>query len=83
MVPSTRHTTEELREGLMRALETRHATRTRTCMIACTLVAGVNDRPEDALKLAAVSIYRTITVLYCFVYSHKYCWHLVSCGLLH
>lgn len=52
LVPSTRHTTEELRDGLLKALETRSAMRLRTIMIACTLIDGVNDSLEDARKLA-------------------------------
>lgn len=52
LVPSTRHTTVQLRDGLARALATRIALRTRTIMIAITLVAGINDSIEDALHLA-------------------------------
>jgi 23S rRNA (adenine2503-C2)-methyltransferase len=52
LVPSTKHTTIELRDGLLRALETRTALRTRTIMIALTLIDGINDSIEDARKLA-------------------------------
>lgn len=52
LVPSTRHTTVELRDGLVAALATRKSLRTRTIMIACTLIAGINDSPDDARALA-------------------------------
>lgn len=51
LVPSTRHTTVELRDGLVKALKSRAAMRTRTIMIALTLIDGVNDGEEDAKKL--------------------------------
>jgi len=51
LVPSTRHTTAELRDGLLKGLLSRPNVRSRTIMIALTLIAGVNDSPEDALKL--------------------------------
>ena len=52
LVPSTRHSTIELRDGLIKALKTRSAIRTRTIMIALTLIDGINDSIEDAIKLA-------------------------------
>ena len=52
LVPSTRHTTIELREGLLNALKTRESLKQRTIMIAVTLIDGVNDRVEDAQDLA-------------------------------
>ena len=52
LVPSTRHTTAELRDGLVAALKTRPAMRTRTIMIALTLIDGINDSEVDAIKLA-------------------------------
>lgn len=52
LVPSTKHSTVELRDGLVKALQTRAAIRTRTIMIALTLIDGINDSAEDALKLA-------------------------------
>jgi 23S rRNA (adenine2503-C2)-methyltransferase len=51
LVPSTRHSTVELRDGLVKALKSRKAVRTRTIMIALTLIDGVNDSEEDAIKL--------------------------------
>jgi len=53
LVPSTRHTTAELRDGLVRALESRKSVRTRAIMIACTLLKGINDSDEDAEALAS------------------------------
>lgn len=52
LVPSTKHTTIELRDGLLKALETRSSLRTRTIMIALTLIDGINDSIDDARKLA-------------------------------
>ena len=52
LVPSTRHTAVELRDGLVDALKTRAAMRTRTIMVALTLIDGINDSPDDAHKLA-------------------------------
>jgi 23S rRNA (adenine2503-C2)-methyltransferase len=52
LVPSTKHTTIELREGLLKALESRTALRTRTIMIAITLINDINDSIEDAKKIA-------------------------------
>jgi len=51
LVPSTRHTVVELRDGLLRALQSRPTLRSRTIMIAATLIDGVNDSLEDAQKL--------------------------------
>jgi 23S rRNA (adenine2503-C2)-methyltransferase len=51
LVPSTRHTTVQLRDGLVKALKSRKAIRTRTIMIALTLIDGINDTEEDAIKL--------------------------------
>jgi len=51
LVPTTRHTTLELRDGLLVALQSRPKLRNRTIMIALTLIAGINDSEEDALKL--------------------------------
>ena len=52
LVPSTRHTTMELRDGLLNALKTRKSLKQRTIMIAVTLIDGINDRIEDAQALA-------------------------------
>jgi 23S rRNA (adenine2503-C2)-methyltransferase len=52
LVPTTKHSVLELREGLIQALLSRESIRTRTIMIACTLINGVNDGAEDAHKLA-------------------------------
>mmetsp|Transcript_28272 Transcript_28272/g.84651 ORF Transcript_28272/g.84651 Transcript_28272/m.84651 type:complete len:395 (+) Transcript_28272:237-1421(+) len=52
LVPSSKHTVAELREGLLDALAPRPA-RQRTLMLAATLIQGVNDTPEDARTLAA------------------------------
>jgi 23S rRNA (adenine2503-C2)-methyltransferase len=53
LVPSTTHTTVQLRDGLIAALKTRESLRMRTLMVACTLIDGVNDSVEDARLLAA------------------------------
>lgn len=53
LVPThTRFTVEELRQGLMDALQQREGVRTRTLMVAATLIDGVNDSVEDATSLA-------------------------------
>jgi 23S rRNA (adenine2503-C2)-methyltransferase len=52
LVPSSKYSPAALRDGLIRALETRSSMRMRTIMIALTLIEGVNDREEDALQLA-------------------------------
>ena len=52
LVPSSRkHPPEVLREALSSALSSRPG-RARTLMIAVTLLEGINDRPDDAMKLA-------------------------------
>lgn len=51
LVPSTRHTTIELRDGLIAGLLTRTMVKKRTMMVAITLIEGVNDREEDADKV--------------------------------
>lgn len=51
LVPSTKHTTVELRDGLAKALLQRPL-RMRTIMIAATLVSGINDSDQDAKDLA-------------------------------
>mmetsp|Transcript_37410 Transcript_37410/g.119998 ORF Transcript_37410/g.119998 Transcript_37410/m.119998 type:complete len:382 (+) Transcript_37410:509-1654(+) len=54
LVPThSRYSVKELRQFLIDALSLRPAKRTRTLMIAATLIAGVNDRDEDAAELAA------------------------------
>ena len=62
LVPSTRHSTVELRDGLIKALETRKSLRSRTIMIALTLIEGVNDSLEDAMKLAGILYYLTLYI---------------------
>lgn len=52
LVPSTRHTTAELREGLLAGLASRPNARSRTIMIAFTLIAGINDSQGDAQLVA-------------------------------
>ena len=52
LVPSTRHSVVELRDGLLRALESRENVRTRTIMIAVTLINGINDSIEQAKQIA-------------------------------
>jgi len=52
LVPSTRHTTVELRQGLIDALASRRSLSSRTIMIACTLIDGLNDSLDDARDLA-------------------------------
>ena len=46
----------ELRQGLIQALQSRHRSSTtaalQTTMLEVALMAGVNDRPEDAAELA-------------------------------
>ena len=53
LVPSTRHTTAELRDGLLAALSSRPNLRHRTIMIALTLIDGINDSEADALKVVS------------------------------
>jgi len=52
LVPSAQYSVDELRAGLIDALSLRPF-RQRSLMLAATLIAGVNDSPEDARKLAA------------------------------
>ena len=52
LVPSTRHSTVELRDGFLAALLTRPL-KARTIMIAITLIEDINDSIEDAKKVAA------------------------------
>ena len=52
LVPSTKHTTIELREGFISALASRPSLHARTVMIALTLINGINDSLNDAAKLA-------------------------------
>jgi 23S rRNA (adenine2503-C2)-methyltransferase len=46
LVPTTKHTTVQLRDGLLTALSSRSTFKQRTIMIAVTLISGVNDRSE-------------------------------------
>jgi 23S rRNA (adenine2503-C2)-methyltransferase len=48
LVPSTKHSTVALREGLIEGLKLRPTIRARTMMIALTLLDGINDRESDA-----------------------------------
>ncbi|RYG98500.1 23S rRNA (adenine(2503)-C(2))-methyltransferase RlmN [archaeon] len=52
LVPSSKYTLAELRNGLVAALRARSSMRMRTIMIALTLIENINDKPEDALLLA-------------------------------
>jgi 23S rRNA (adenine2503-C2)-methyltransferase len=52
LVPSTRHTTVQLRDGLIAALGSIKSRRRKTVMIAVTLIKGINDSDEDAKRLA-------------------------------
>ena len=52
LVPSTRHSTAELRAGLLAGLASRPNVRSRTIMIAFTLIAGINDSEGDAQLVA-------------------------------
>jgi 23S rRNA (adenine2503-C2)-methyltransferase len=52
LVPSTRHTVVELRDGLIKALQERDFLKVRPVKIAVTLIDGVNDRLQDAHDLA-------------------------------
>jgi len=51
LVPSTKHSVEDLRDGLLQSLLKRPL-RNRTLMIAVTLIDGINDTLIDAQKLA-------------------------------
>lgn len=46
------YTVVELRDALAEALTDRKAVRTRTLMLAATLISGINDSDEDAHRLA-------------------------------
>jgi 23S rRNA (adenine2503-C2)-methyltransferase len=52
LVPSTRHSVEQLRDGFVAALASRASLRSRTVMIALTLVEGINDSLEHAERVA-------------------------------
>jgi 23S rRNA (adenine2503-C2)-methyltransferase len=52
LVPSTKHSTIQLRDSLLEALLTRSSPKLRTIMIAITLIDGINDSVEDASKVA-------------------------------
>lgn len=51
LVPTTKHSTLELRQGLLDAIQLRENMRARTMMVAVTLIDGINDRESDALEL--------------------------------
>jgi 23S rRNA (adenine2503-C2)-methyltransferase len=51
LVPTTKHTMVELRNGLMEALKGR-SKRLRNTMLEIALLDGINDSPEDAEHLA-------------------------------
>lgn len=51
LVPSTRHSTEQLRDGLISAMASRQSMRKKTLMIAVALIDGINDSEEDAERL--------------------------------
>jgi len=51
LVPTTRHTMEELRDGLLKTLSKR-SKRLRNTMLEITLLDEINDSPEDAQHLA-------------------------------
>lgn len=61
LVPSTKHSTVELRDGFIYALASRPSLHMRTVMIALTLIDGINDSTDDARKLAEFiqPIYKT------------------------
>ena len=52
LVPTTKYPMIELRQGLMNTLQTRHPVGLRTTMIEVALMAGINDRLDDADHLA-------------------------------
>eukprot|EP00746_Dinoflagellata_sp_MGD_P124067 gnl/MRDRNA2_/MRDRNA2_58664_c0_seq2.p1 gnl/MRDRNA2_/MRDRNA2_58664_c0~~gnl/MRDRNA2_/MRDRNA2_58664_c0_seq2.p1 ORF type:complete len:308 (+),score=41.26 gnl/MRDRNA2_/MRDRNA2_58664_c0_seq2:48-971(+) len=52
LVPSTRHSTKQLRDGLVAALGSIRSRRRRAVMIAVTLIKGINDSMLDAKRLA-------------------------------
>jgi 23S rRNA (adenine2503-C2)-methyltransferase len=51
LVPSTRYTIVQPRDGLKKALKSRKSIRIRNIMIALTQIDGINDTEEDAMKL--------------------------------
>lgn len=51
LVPSTQHSTVELRQGLIDALLSRENPNKRTIMISFTLIAGINDSIEEADRI--------------------------------
>jgi len=51
LVPTTRHSMEELRDGLIQTLSLR-SKRLRNTMLEITMLDGINDSPEDAQHLA-------------------------------
>lgn len=57
LVPTTRHTMEELRQGLVKALLQRPA-KLRATMLEVALIAGVNDGMTAADELAALALCR-------------------------
>jgi len=54
LVPSTKHSMEELKEGLVQALSSR-SNKLRRTMLEVALIEGVNDSDEDAKLLGAFS----------------------------
>ena len=52
LVPSSRHSTESLRESIVQALLSRESLSARSLMVAFTLIEGVNDSLEDARKIS-------------------------------
>jgi len=51
LVPSTKHTTVELRDGLIAALLSRPNPNHRTVMVSFTLIAGINDSLGEADRI--------------------------------
>mmetsp|Transcript_13722 Transcript_13722/g.29836 ORF Transcript_13722/g.29836 Transcript_13722/m.29836 type:complete len:563 (+) Transcript_13722:150-1838(+) len=54
LVPTTRHSMEELKKGLVQALSSR-SNKLRRIMLEVALIEGVNDSDEDAERLATFS----------------------------
>jgi len=52
LVPTTKYTMQELRQGLVQALGTRTQQSLRTTMLEIALIDNVNDSPQDAQALA-------------------------------
>jgi 23S rRNA (adenine2503-C2)-methyltransferase len=52
LVPTARYTVEELRDGLIDAIQSRTSRRFRNVMIEITLIDGINDSVDDARHLA-------------------------------